>query len=390
MMLFPISLFAIYTKGRGREIMASLKYNPSLLLILILCPFALHVHSQSSNSCDSPLNLTNPFLFDTSSLHCVVVWSDQNFVLRYVQASANVWSFVLSAPNPNSYVAMAFSPDGKMVRSSAVVGWVAADSTLNMRRYYLGGQSPDAVTLVDSSDNRLQVSNSSIQLGGNQMIYMAFQVTSDKPTSHLLYSFGPPGRLPAAPSYALVEHQQRIATSLNYATGQFATETTPEASLRRSHGILNMLGWGILMPIGVMVARYMRQWDPIWFYSHVAIQSTGFVLGVIGIICGFVLQNRLKTPVKKHKGIGVFILVLGCLQVIAFLARPDKTSKVRKYWNWYHFIVGRVLIFAAAVNVFYGIHLAKAGAGWNAGFASVLVIFFIITLILELRACMRK
>lgn len=368
--------------------MASLKYNP-FLLILILCSFILYAHSQSSNSCDSTLNLANPLPFDTSSLSCVVVWRAQSFVLRYVQASPNVWSFVLSAPNPNSYVAIGFSPDGQMVGSSAVVGWVEADGTLNIKKYYLGGQSSDAVTL-DSSDSRLQISNSSIQLVQNQ-IYMAFQVISDKPTTHLLYSFGPQGRLPASPSYTLVEHQDRIPTSLNYATGQFATtQNTAEASLRRSHGILNMLGWGILMPIGVMVARYMRQWDPIWFYSHVAIQSCGFVLGVIGVICGFVLQNRLKTPVKRHKGIGVFILVLGCLQVIAFLARPDKTSKVRKYWNWYHFIVGRVLIFAAAVNVFYGIHLGKAGAGWNAGFASVLVLFFIITLILELRACMRK
>lgn len=367
--------------------MANLNYNP-FLVILILCSFISYARSQSSNLCVSPLNLANPLPFDTSSLRCVVVWSAQSFALRYVQASPNVWSFVLSAPNPNSYVAMGFSPDGQMVGSSAVVGWAETDGTLNMKRYYLGGQSSDTVTL-DSSDSRLRLSNSSIQLVQNQ-IYMAFQVTSDNPTTHLLYSFGQQGRLPAS-SYTLVEHQDRIATTLDYATGQIAsTQKTAEASLRRGHGILNMLGWGILMPIGVMVARYMRQWDPIWFYSHVAIQSCGFVLGVIGVICGFVLQNRLKTPVKRHKGIGVFILVLGCLQVIAFLARPDKTSKVRKYWNWYHFIVGRVLIFAAAVNVFYGIHLGKAGAGWNAGFASVLVLLFIITLILELRACMRK
>ncbi|KZV32205.1 hypothetical protein F511_29780 [Dorcoceras hygrometricum] len=367
--------------------MASLKYSP-LLLILILFSFVLNVHSQSSTSCDSPLNLPNPLPFDTSSLHCLVVWRDQNFVLRYVQASPKVWSFLLSAPNPNSYVAMGFSPDGKMVGSSAMVGWVQSDGTLNIKRYYLGGQTSEAVTL-DSSDTRLQISNSSIQLV-QDLIYMAFQVTSDKPTSHLLYSFGQRGRLPNPDGDGLVEHQERIVTSLDYATGQFVIEKTTEASLRRGHGILNMLGWGILMPIGVMVARYMRQWDPIWFYSHVAIQTTGFVLGVIGVICGFVLQNRLKASVNRHKGIGIFVLVLGCLQVIAFLARPDKTSKVRKYWNWYHFIVGRVLIFAAAVNVFYGIHLGKAGAGWNAGFACVLVLLFIITLVLELRACMRK
>lgn len=72
------------------------------------------------------------------------------------------------------------------------------------------------------------------------------------------------------------------------------------------------------------------------------------------------------------------------------MARPDKESKVRKYWNWYHFSVGRILIFLAAVNVFYGIHLGNAGTGWNAGFAVVLVTLFIVGAILELRMWKRK
>lgn len=77
-------------------------------------------------------------------------------------------------------------------------------------------------------------------------------------------------------------------------------------------------------------------------------------------------------------------------QVIAILARPDKESKVRKYWNWYHFGVGRALIFLAAINVFYGIHLGNAGSGWNAGFAIFLALVFIVSLILELKMWFKK
>lgn len=75
--------------------------------------------------------------------------------------------------------------------------------------------------------------------------------------------------------------------------------------------------------------------------------------------------------------------------MIAFLARPDKESKVRKYWNWYHHGVGRSLIVLAVVNVFYGIHISNAGDAWNAGYAVVLVTLFAIVLILELRMRMR-
>lgn len=76
-----------------------------------------------------------------------------------------------------------------------------------------------------------------------------------------------------------------------------------------------MLSWGILIPIGVMVARYFRQYDPIWFYTHTTIQSIASLLGFSGIVCGFVLEDRLSAHVDKHKAIGIFILVLACLQV---------------------------------------------------------------------------
>lgn len=79
-----------------------------------------------------------------------------------------------------------------------------------------------------------------------------------------------------------------------------------------------MFGWAIFMPIGVMVARYLRQYDPIWFYAHTTIQSLGFILGFAGVISGLVLNNRLQNNVNRHKGIGIFILVLGCLQVCHF------------------------------------------------------------------------
>lgn len=107
-------------------------------------------------------------------------------------------------------------------------------------------------------------------------------------------------------------------------TGQSETKTL-YANLRRSHGLLNMVGWGILMPIGVMVARYLRQYDPIWFYSHATIQSLGFILGFAGVISGLILNSRLQNNVNKHKGLGIVILLLGCLQVRLklFLSNTD-------------------------------------------------------------------
>jgi hypothetical protein len=46
-------------------------------------------------------------------------------------------------------------------------------------------------------------------------------------------------------------------------------------------------------------------------------------------------------------------------QVLAILARPDKTSKVRRFWNWYHGSIGRVAILLAIGNVFLGLSIAQ-------------------------------
>ncbi|KAL1541003.1 cytochrome b561 and DOMON domain-containing protein [Salvia divinorum] len=365
-----------------------MKKTPPCLLILSF--LFSYVYSQSQDSCNSPLTFQNPLPFDTTSMQCATVWSSEGFILRYVQAAPNVWNFVLSAPNTNAYVGIGFSPNGNMVGSTAIVGWVESDSTSNMKEYFLGGQQPSLVRLIQPPTQGLPLGNASTMLLQSGRIYIAFQLLTSRPTTRLIYAVGPVARLPQAPDYRLTEHQDKIATSLNYASGQFETEKQPESSLRRSHGVLNMVGWAILMAIGAMVARYMRKWDPLWFYLHAIIQSAGFLLGLIGVICGFVLDDRLGANVSKHKALGISILTFGCLQVLALLIRPDKSSKVRKYWNWYHFGVGRALLFLAAINVFYGIHLGKAGSSWNVGFAAVLVILFIITLVMEIRIWFRK
>lgn len=100
-------------------------------------------------------------------------------------------------------------------------------------------------------------------------------------------------------------------------TGQGSQTKAPYSNLKRAHGILNMIGWGILIPIGVIVARYLKHLDSLWFYLHTGIQSLGFILGLSGVVAGVVLDNRIEASVEKHKGLGVTIVVFGFLQVTA-------------------------------------------------------------------------
>ncbi|RXH97911.1 hypothetical protein DVH24_010236 [Malus domestica] len=282
------------------------------------------VNSQT-DSCSSTLNLQNVNLpFDAASLNCFAVWDAHNYILRYSQTLSNLWTFVLSAPAANSYIAIGFSSNGQMVGSSAIVGWMSPTGG-EIKQYYLGGTSPN---LVEPNKGSLQIgSNFSLFTSQSNRTYLGFQLETNQPLSRLIYAVGPDGLLPVAPNYRLTEHSDKVSTSINYITG---------------------------------------------------------------VLCGFALNNKLNADVSTHKSLGIFVLVLGCLQVMALLVRPEKESKVRRYWNWYHQGVGRILIIFAVANVFYGIHLGEKGKGWSAGYGVVISILFVTAFILELRLWLRK
>ncbi|KAJ4893113.1 Cytochrome b561 and DOMON domain-containing protein [Raphanus sativus] len=345
---------------------------------------------QATESCNSTLPL-NDLTFDTTLLQCVEAWTPRNYILRYARTAQNTWSFILSAPDASSFIGIGFSTNGQMIGASAVVGWLPTDGSGGQaKQYLLGGKSPGQVT-PDRGD--LSIVNGSLKVESvSSRIYMSFQLTADVPRPSLLYALGPAGFFPTSPGFGLREHRDMTTTTVDYNTGsQTVVKGSPYSKLRKTHGLLNMFGWGILIIIGALVARHMKQWKPTWFYAHIALQTTGFILGLTGIICGLVLENRTKANnVSKHKGLGITILVMGILQVLALLARPDKDSKYRKYWNWYHHNVGRVMIILAISNIFYGIHLGKAGSSWNVGYGFAVAVLALAAIGLEVKKFMNK
>ena len=87
------------------------------------------------------------------------------------------------------------------------------------------------------------------------------------------------------------------------------------------HGSLNAVSWGILMPTGVIIARYMRVFksaDPAWFYLHITCQSSAYILGVIGWATGLKLgSDSSGVQHTAHRNIGIVLFFLGTLQVYA-------------------------------------------------------------------------
>ncbi|VAH87829.1 unnamed protein product [Triticum turgidum subsp. durum] len=156
---------------------------------------------------------------------------------------------------------------------------------------------------------------------------------------------------------------------------------------RNLHGVLNGVGWGVLIPLGAMIARYLRVFeaaDPAWFYLHIACQISGYALGVAGWGLGLKLGSESKgLTYTTHRSIGIAIFCLATLQVFALFLRPDKKNKYRVYWNAYHHSVGYSVIVLAAVNIFKGLNILKPATGWKTSYVVILATLAGVVLLLE-------
>ena len=78
------------------------------------------------------------------------------------------------------------------------------------------------------------------------------------------------------------------------------------------HGALNAIGWGVLLPLGAMIARYLKPFtDPAWYYLHGSLQLSGYIIGIVGFGYGIKLMSNKLT----HRKLAYTILTLGTLQV---------------------------------------------------------------------------
>ncbi|WOL15598.1 cytochrome b561 and DOMON domain-containing protein [Canna indica] len=355
----------------------------SIAISFLLVGFSSTVVLSQSDSCSSQLSVGSLVPFDTSSLRCFPAWSSEDFILRYGQSGQNIWSFVLSAPDRSSYISVGFSSNGNMDGSSAMAGWMTANGGPGIaKQYYLGGKSSSACP-PDQGSLQL-VANSSLIISRASRLYLAFQLTSSQPPApYLVFAVGPRGSVPSSNGF-LATHSNRAASSIDYATGAVSGAGSGGFPAKRWHGLLTILGWGVLMPVGVIMARYFKHLDPLWFYSHISIQGVGFALGLVGIIAGFNLDDNVPGA-AAHQAIGICILVCGVLQVMAFLIRPGKAAKVRRYWNWYHHYVGRGAIVLAVANVFLGLSVAHESGSWSVAYVIYLVIWVVAGVLLEVR-----
>lgn len=132
------------------------------------------------------------------------------------------------------------------------------------------------------------------------------------------------------------------------------------------HGSLMLIGWGILLPSGAIVAKFSKHREhAFWYKVHRIIQPFGLLVAIFGWFIA--LKNFSALNAKGDPGLsyphamcGMVTMVIGIIQPVNAILRPHKPeesepkSTLRIAWELLHKGLGWIAIFLAAVTIWMG------------------------------------
>ncbi len=162
------------------------------------------------------------------------------------------------------------------------------------------------------------------------------------------------------------------------------------------HGRLMTLAWAVLVPLGVLVARYLKvtrrqDWprtldNPLWWHGHRAAQYSAVALSTLGVWLAWqstgVTDSIQPSWVWMHHRIGWSLFILAWLQILIALARGSKggptgagadpadprtwrgdhydMSPRRRVFEWLHKLGGHGALLLSVLVVLSGLIAADA------------------------------
>lgn len=296
-------------------------------------------------------------------------------------------AFRHTSTSSSQWVSWALNPSGqRMAGSQCLVAFQNSTKGIEAYTSPIGSGTPS----LQPGRLSFQVPNISASLEGNQWtIFATLQLTNDLLSTNQVWQEGPMnGDNPEA--HSMSGDNTRSVGTIDFRTGQTTAGGGSSDSRRRrrnTHGVLNAVSWGVLMPMGAMIARYLKVFktaNPAWFYLHVACQVSGYIVGVAGWGTGIKLGNDSPgIKYDKHRNIGIALFAIGTLQMFAMLLRPKPDHKYRLYWNIYHWGLGYSVIILSIINIFEGFDILDPEKKWKRAYIGILIFLGAVAALLE-------
>uniref|UniRef100_A0A5B7BDT6 Cytochrome b561 and DOMON domain-containing protein n=1 Tax=Davidia involucrata TaxID=16924 RepID=A0A5B7BDT6_DAVIN len=354
--------------------------DKSMKTLVFSCIFMISLFgSSSAQTCNSFTTFSSNRLYsscsDLSVLNSFLHWNyhSSNGTVDIAYRHTGVTS--------SRWVAWALNVGGSgMIGAQCLVAFVNSSGVV---RAYTSDVTGYGTTLAEGPLS-FNVPNISAEfINSNQMIiYATLELPNGQTSFNQVWQDGPLNGNTLGEHATSGDNMKSTGTVDFSVTGASASPTGGAAGnsrqrRRNTHGVLNAISWGTLMPLGVIIARYLRVFksaDPAWFYLHVTCQCSAYIIGIAGWATGLKLGSD-SSGVKHttHGNIGMVLFILATLQVFALLLRPKKDHKYRLYWNIYHHCVGYTVIILSIVNIFEGLDILDPEKKWRKAYIGILI-----------------
>ncbi|KAK2971404.1 hypothetical protein RJ640_025354 [Escallonia rubra] len=361
--------------------MAFLPFSPLTIIAVALA--ATLISPSQSLTCTSQI-FTNNKLYDRCS--------DLPHLTSYLHWSYNSGkktlsvAFIAPPANPDGWISWAINPtETGMAGSQALVAFKDSKGVMTVKTYNISSYSS-----IVASKLSFEVSDMSAESsGGNMMIFATVALPGNLGTTlNQVWQVGPAVVNDGPAKHEFQPENLNAKGTLDLLSGESNSGGGDSRMKKKNiHGILNAVSWGILFPIGAIVARYLRVFqsaDPAWFYLHASCQVSAYAIGVAGWGTGLKLGSESKgVTYSSHRNIGIALFCLATVQIFALFLRPKKDHKYRHYWNIYHHGLGYSILVLGIINVFKGLDILDPSKKWKSAYVIVLAALGLIALLLE-------
>ncbi|KAL5987984.1 hypothetical protein ACLOJK_035747 [Asimina triloba] len=350
--------------------------------IFFLC-FLLSLFLSSSAQCNSYTFRNNAVFRSCRSLSVL----NAHLHWTYDASSGTINIAYRATQSTGRYIAWAINPSAlRMQGSQALVAFQHSNGSMVAYPTPVNTMGPSMLPGTLS----FAVSNVTGEyVNGDMIIFANVTLPGGRTTINQVWQEGPVSSdVPSVHPTSGANLQSTATLDLLSGEGSTAGGSANSRLRRRNvHGVLGAVSWGTLMPLGIIIARYLKVFkaaDPAWFYLHAACQTSAYIVGVAAWGTGLKLGSDSPGVTQTiHRNIGIAIFCLGTLQVFALLLRPKKDHKYRIYWNVYHHSIGYTVIILSIINIFKGFDILDPEKKWKRAYIGILIALGAIALVLE-------
>ncbi|QCD78185.1 hypothetical protein DEO72_LG1g1819 [Vigna unguiculata] len=353
--------------------------NTIFLFLTFLVASIVPTISQSCNSYRFSNNINYAACEDLSVLESSLHWN-------YHPASGVVdVAFNKANAKDSSWVAWTINPTSKgMLGSQSFVAVHKSNATI---KAYTSITS--YATMLEEGDLSFSVySLSASYTNGRIIIFASFQLPSNKTVMNHASQEGLVSDDDTLMPHSFSSSNLQSHGTIDFISGKVSKPNGDVNSRATLGNVRNNLNpHGIMMPIGVMVGRYLKVFDGLgdtWFHLHRPCQSLAFFIAIVGFGSGLYIGNHYGVHHAPLRCVGITLMCLASAQIcVSVFSGLNKDHKYKTFWNILRYIVGYTTIALTIWNVLKGFEILNVDNVWKNSYLGIIISLGAIIVVLE-------